>query len=538
LILMLVVAAVAPAAAQENKNVTVLYPQELDSLNPMYSNMFFMGITTDVYLAPAWNFDVDLNPNPVLVTEIPSTENGGLSEDGTVLTLNLRDDITWSDGEALTSEDFVFTYEMIISDDNLPVSRYPYGVEEGIIESVEAPDETTVVINFVEPFAPWLATIFTYVLPEHVLGPVYEAEGTIDNAEWNRAPTVGSGPFVFDTWEIGSFMRFVRNENFYNDPALLDSLVVQFVPDSEAYVASLLNEEGDLGTFLAFSDLSTLEDSGLYDVQFVVSGYNEQWTLNLDEELGHPALQDVRVREALALGFNREQITNDLLDGRTYPPSSFWENTPYESPNVEAPPYDPERAATLLDEAGWVDSDGDGIREQDGVDLILRYVTNTRTVREDTQAVVQQAFADLGIAVELVNYPSDIFFNGYAQGGPVAIGDYDIGQWSQTSSFPDPNTSIFLCSQIPSDENPEGLNYRRYCNEEVDALFEEQARTADLDRRIELFHQIDELIAQDFVWIGVWHDPDNWVINTRVQNSAINGVTPFWNVAEWDVATE
>jgi peptide/nickel transport system substrate-binding protein len=356
-----------PASAQGGKSVTILYPQELDSMNRMYSSMYFQEITQDLYLAPAWTFDHDLNPYPVLVTEIPSVANGGINEDGTVITLSVRDDITWSDGEPITASDFVFTYEMYVSPDNITNSPYPYSPDDGIIVSIEAPDDLTVVVTFTEPFASWLTTIFREVLPEHVLRPVFEDEGTLDNAEWNRNPTVGSGPFVFDEWEIGSFIRFVRNDNYYNSAANLDSVIIQFVTDDVAYVDTLIAGGGDFGTFIAYSDLPQLEDAGLTP-EFVNSGYNEQWLFNLREGLGHPALQDVKVREALTLGFNRSVITEDLFDGRTYPASGYWEGSPYDNPDVDAPPYDPDRATQLLDEAGWVESNGDGTRDKDGVE--------------------------------------------------------------------------------------------------------------------------------------------------------------------------
>ncbi len=535
LLLVLLLGVIVPTAtAQDTKAVTILYPQELDNFNPMYSSMYFMGITTDFYLARAWSFDGDLNPVPVLVDSIPTVENGGLNEDGTVITLTLRDDIVWSDGEPITSADFIFTYEMIINESNIPNTRYPYAPSEGIIASVEAPDESTVIITFNDPFAPWIATIFQYVLPEHVLGPVFEAEGSLDNAEWNRAPTVGSGPFVFDEWEIGSFTRFARNDNYFDGPANIDVVVIRYITDDQALVATLLNGDGDFATFISYADLPQLEAAGLVP-EFVASGFNEQWFFNQREDLGHPALQDVLVREALVIAFNRLQITEDLFDGRTYPASSFWEATPFGNPDISSPEYDPARAMELLEEAGWVDSNGDGTRDKDGVELVLRYVTNTRQVRVDVQAVVQQAFEELGIGVELINYPSDIFFNGYAQGGPTAIGDFDIAQWSQSTSFPDPNTSTFLCSQIPTDENPEGANYRGYCNPEVDELFAAQAQTTDFNDRVALFHEIDRILNEEFIFVGVWYDPDLWVINSRVSNTAVNGVSPFWNAAEWDV---
>lgn len=525
-----------PAAAQEGKIVNVIFTQEPDNLNPFYTDMWFAGNVIDLFLLPAWYIDDTLSPTPALVEEIPSRENGGVSEDGTVITLKLREGLVWSDGEPLTSADFVFTYEMITAESNTPTTRFPYDEK---IASVEAPDERTVVVTYNEPYAPWLTTLFAgsdAVLPEHVLRPVFEAEGNIDNADWNRAPTVASGPFVFSEWETGGHMSFVRNENYYAGPAKLDGVFIRFVPDDASQVAALINGDGDIGTFIAYSDVPQLEEAGI-ELITVNSGYNETWWFNVHPERGHPALQDVNVRRALALAFNREQISQDLLLGLTYPPASYWEGSPYARPDAAPYPYDPEEAARLLDEAGWVDSNGDGTRDKDGVELVLRYVTTTREIRMETQVVVQQMFQELGIGLELINHSSDIYFNSYGTGGPIAVGDFDIAQWSTTpDGFPDPETSVFLCSQIPSEDNPEGTNWTGYCNEEVDALFAEQARTTDPAARAEIFHQIDQLLFDDVAIVGVWFDPDIWALNARVVDARISGTDPFWNAGNWDLS--
>ena len=159
------------------------------TLSPLYATQWFSTITTQFFLKSVWSFDPDNNPVPEIASEIPSVENGGMSEDGLTLTINLRDDVTWSDGEPVTANDFVFTYEMYMADANTVSSRYPY---EDYVASVEAPDDHTVVVTFNEPFAAWLTSIFAGgVIPEHILRPVFEADGTLDNAEWNNAPTVG-----------------------------------------------------------------------------------------------------------------------------------------------------------------------------------------------------------------------------------------------------------------------------------------------------------------------------------------------------------
>lgn len=532
--IVMIVTLVGPVAAQERKIATVIFTQEADSLNPMYTTMTYTKMPRDFYLYGLWNFDGDLNPVPTLAAEIPSLENGGISEDGTVITLRLRDDINWSDGEPITSADFLFTYEMMISEGNTPISRYPY--TDDVIASIEAPDSTTVVVTFVAPFAPWLTSIFTWVLPEHVLRPVFEAEGTLDNAEWNRAPTVSSGPFVFSEWEVGSHILFVRNDNFFNEPALLDGIFIRFVPDDAAQTAALIAGDGDIAYFLAPNDVVAVEETGNLTVSWVPAGYNEGWYFNVGED-GHPALQDVNVRHALAMAVPRQQIIDDLLLGFFEVPASWWAGSPYESPNIVPDPYDPEAAAAMLDEAGWVDSNGDGTRDKDGVELVLRYLTPPRQVRMDTQVVVQQAFAEIGIGVVLENPSYDIFWNSYGSGGPIATGQYDIGQWSSSpDAFPDPNTVGFSCGEIPSPEQPEGNNWNYYCNPELDELITLQAQTTDLAARTELWYQITEIMAEELIWMGMWTDPDNFPISNRLLNVEVNGTTPFWNAYEWDIA--
>jgi ABC-type transport system substrate-binding protein len=422
---------------------------------------------------------------------------------------------------------------MIMSDSNTPLSRYPY---DEYVASVEGPDPQTVVVHFTAPFAPWVATIFTYVLPEHVLRPVFEEDLTLDSAEWNRAPSIGSGPYVFDEWETGSYVRFARSDNFYGPAPIIDVIAITFIPDAASYVIALENEDAMVGTFIAYSDVPALQETGKVTISMVPSGYNEALFFNVNPETGHPALQDVNVRRAIAMGFNREQITNDLLLGLTYPEVSFWENTPYANTDLEGIPYDPDQANQLLDEAGWVDDNDDGIREKDGQDLQLRWVTNTRQIRLDTAVVAQQQLREIGVDLVLENYPSDVFFNGYGDEGPVARGNYDIAEWSASPLFPDPDTSRFRCSQIPTEESPDGANWTGYCDEELDTLFDQQATEMDYDARVDIFHQIDEQLNAAVVWVGVWHDPDIWVVNNKVQNAQLNGATPFWNIYEWDLS--
>ncbi len=520
-----------PTQPPARKVATFIWTQEFDVLNPLYTNMWFSSITQQIWNCWAWDFDDQNNPHPVLVKEMPSEENGGISPDGRVITLKLRDDIVWSDGEPITSEDFVFTYEMTMNPKNTVATTFPYDK----LEKVEAPDARTVVMTFKEPFAAWQATLWHGLLPAHVLRPVFEKEGTIDNAEWNRAPTVGCGPFVFKEWESGSFARFVANDKYWLGRPKIDEIFIRFVPDDASQVAALKAGDGDLGTFIAYSDIPTLEQAGVKMVK-VFSGYNEGWYFYLHPEKGHPALKDVRVRQAIALAFDRFSICKDLLLGLTKPPATYWANTPWQDPTLEPWPYDPERAKQLLDEAGWKDTNGDGVRDKDGVELVLTLGTTTREIRRDVQAVAQQQLAQVGIKLELANADSDIFFGSYGEGGPCATGQYDIFEYSTVTNYPDPETADWLCKEIPSDENPAGVNWQAVCDEELDGLFQLQATQVDPAERQQTFHKITRLIYEKVYWLGVWEDPDIWAVGPRLQNVRLSGATPFFNIVEWDLS--
>ena len=519
----------APPSAP--KVATFIWTQEFDTLNPLYTNMWFSTITFQIWNAHAWDFDEENNPVPVLVTEIPNMDDGSISEDGRVITMKLRPDLVWSDGTPLTAEDFIFTYEMAVDPGNAVASSYPYD----ILASIEAPDPQTVVMTFDEPLASWLGTMWLGIIPAHILRPVFEAEGTIDNAEWNYAPTVGCGPFVFDKWESGSYARFVANENYWLGRPNLDEIFIRFVPDDASQIAALIAGDGDLGTFFAYSDVPTLEAAGVKVVNSL-SGYNEGWYYSFHPEKAHPALQERNVRQALALAFDRFSLNRDLLLGLTVPAATDWDNTPYVDPSIEPWPYDPEKAKQLLDEAGWIDSNGDGVRDKDGVELILKYGTTTREVRRDTQAVVQQQLAEVGVKVELFNYDSDIYFGSYDEGGPCATGELDFFQYSSTTNWPDPDVAEWLCAEIPSDESPSGTNWMYLCDEELDRLFKLQATQVDFEERQQTFYQITRRIFDEAYWVGVWQDPDLFGISERLLNAKIAGATPFYNVWEWDLA--
>jgi peptide/nickel transport system substrate-binding protein len=513
------------------KIVTFAWTQEPDNLNWNYSNMWFSIILQQIWHCWAWEFDDQNVAFPKLVTEVPSTENGGVSADGTVITMHLRDDIVWSDGQPITADDFVFTYDMIVNPANAVGTVYPYDY----VASVEAPDPQTVVTTFSEPFAPWESLLWRGVLPKHVLEPVFESDGNIDEAEWNYAPTVGCGPFDFAEWESGSYLRFVKNPNYWLGQPNLDEIYFQFVPDDASQTAALVAGDADLGTFPPLSDVPVLEAGGL-NIMTESSGYEEGIFFDFRDPTRPQA--DVKVRQAIAQAIDRDAINNDLLLGLTHAPETLWDPiaaSGYVSPDIQPWTYDPEAAKALLEEAGWTDTDGDGIRENaNGEKLTLVHGTTIREIRQDAQAVIQQQLKDVGIDLQIPSWDADLFFGTYADGAPPALGELDLMEWSDSTYFPDPDDDYWLCSQIPSDENPSGYNYYG-CDEKLDGLFQQQLTLTDTAARAEVFREITKYMHDQVYWLGMWDDPDYWAVSNRLTNVKFSGVTPFYNIMEWDL---
>lgn len=505
------------------KVVTIAWTQEPDTLNRSYSNMWYMAVLTQLYGCWPWAYDENNEAYPELLTEMPT-----LSDDGLVITLHLRDDIFWSDGTPITAEDFLFTHEMITSEANAVDSVYPYDLFES-----SSPDAQTLVMTFEDPFTPWMSSIWQGdLMPKHILEPVFESEGSIDTADWNFNPTVGCGPFNFTEWESGSYLRFDRNENYWGAAPKLDTVYFQLVPDDAAQTAAVLAGDADIAFWPPYEDIPAFQEAGL-SIITQASGYNEGWYINM-REMASPGIKDLVVRKAIAMSLDRESNT-DIRLGVVSPNETFWDALPaFVSPDIEPWPFDPEAAKQLLQDAGYVDSDGDGIREDlEGNPLVITQGNTTKEERQNYQAVAQQQLLEVGIDLQIFSYDGDILFASYSDAGPAAIGDLDIMQWSDAPYFPDPDTPYWLCSEMATDEYPWGYNYF-ICDEYLDGLMQEQVVTTDLEARIELFHEITKYMHDNIYYLGIWDDPDVWIVNPALTGVKFSGITPFFNIAEWD----
>lgn len=541
--------AIAPATAQDVPTLTVGFAQEPDSMNGFYSSMAFAQWANDLVQASLWDISDTLEGVPVLIEEIPTVENGGINEDYTVYTITLKEGLMWSDGTPMTADDFVFTYQMIEDEAN---NFLQGGAIRDALESAEVVDERTFTLTFnaPKPFAedmagsPGLSTI----LPAHIFRPVYEAEGSIEFAPENQDPTVFSGPYVLSEWRRGESMTFEVNPNYPVGTPSIGRIIIRFFPDTDSQYAAL--EAGQLDFVPNISEGDKPRIAGFAGVSqiTVFGGYIESLWLNVRTEdtprAGHPALQDVRVRQAIRFALDRQAISDELLAGTVSPTDSIYASSPFENPDLGVTAHDPEAAIALLDEAGWVDSNGDGTRDKDGVELMLRYSSTTAGWRNNIQAVIQQQLAAVGIGTVLEAYPASEFFGAWANNGINAVGEYDIAQYANNTALTNPSNVTVIealnCDQFPSEANPGGQNFTGFCSPEMDELAIVTQTSLDPEERLQAAFQIQVIMRDNAPLVNLFPRGDNYAYTSaRFAEAPVvgSGVGNQWfDILNWQLS--
>ncbi|NNM31476.1 MAG: hypothetical protein HKO53_00335, partial [Gemmatimonadetes bacterium] len=287
------------------------------------------------------------------------------SEDGTQLTMKLRDDLKWSDGDPMDSADVVATYELVAAED----SPFPAKNLLEPLADIDAPDPGTLVFTFADrPLDPLLSAVVN-PLPSHVMGDLRPAE--VESWPRSRDPLT-VGPFRLAEWNAGESLRLERNPHYPGRPAYFEEVIVKVVPDPGVQLLQLEAGEVDVVQSVPFGEVERLEKND--DIRLhPIEGSTMTFLLH---NLTRPALQDARVRRAISFGVDRQAMVDGLLYGFGQPAASAIAPIfPSHDGSVQPDPHDPVRAAELLTEAGWVDTDGDSIRDKDGVSLSLVLLT-------------------------------------------------------------------------------------------------------------------------------------------------------------------
>lgn len=511
--------------------IIALY-QEPQALNPYLVNQGAATRVMKTIQEGLLGIEPDGNYYPLLAEEVPTLQNGGISDDGLQITYHLRPGIKWSDGEPVRAQDVLFTWDAIMNPDNQVITRSGYDK----IESVTATDDTTVVVQFSTFYGPFL-TLFEYVLPEHVLG----AQPDMNNAEFNTHP-VGTGPFMVEEWSPGDYLSLVPNPYYREEgKPYLDQLIFKVVPSRETGVAMLQTGEVDVMWDLVEDQIPQIEDNEKLSLWTSPSINIERLILNLaepgdpaDPDVPHPALGDRRVRQAINVAIDKQKIVDALLYGQARlidsPIPIGWAA----GDGAPTPTYDLQLAQDLLDEAGWADTDGDGIRDKDGQPLSLTVMsTSGNALRERIEQVLQAQLKAIGIDLQITNVASTVLFGTWADQAPRAQGNFDILLYSTGPKIdPDPHLySYFHSSQIPTEENGgQGANYSRYSNAEVDAALDAARVSPDLETRRAKYEEIARLICDDLPHIMLYARMNINVFGTHLAGYRVNA----WENLTWD----
>ncbi|HWR59738.1 MAG TPA: peptide-binding protein, partial [Thermodesulfovibrionales bacterium] len=330
-------------------------------------------------------------------------ESWDISKDGLIITFHLRKGVKWADGVEFTSDDVMFGYKTIIHD-KTPTA---YSEDFRQVKKAEVPDKYTFKVTYEKPFAPALTSWGNLVvLPKHLL------EGKdITKSDFGRNP-VGLGPYKLDKWTTGQEVALDSYHDYFEGRPYIDRYIYRIIPDAATMFLVLQTGEIDMMglTPLQYAKQTNTE---FFKKNFQKFRYPAFAYTHMAFNLKHPFFKDKRVRQAIAYGIDKDEIVDVVLFGLGSPATGpYVPNTwPY-NPDVKKYGYEPEKARQLLKEAGWSDTDGDGILDKDGQPFTFTILTNmANTPRKNTAAIIQWRLAKIGIKVEIRELEWSTFIN-------------------------------------------------------------------------------------------------------------------------------
>ncbi len=429
-------------------------------------------------------------------------EKWDVNDTGDEWTFTIRDGMKWSDGEPISAKDVVYTYTQMMED---PAMGAANGSLVENFESVEAPDDTTVVIKLKSPQAP-NPGVEIPVVPEHVWSKKDDPAKDDNDSE-----VVGSGPYVLDSYKANQSITLKANPNFWKGEPKVDTIQYTYYTNSDAMVQALRAGDVDFVTGLSPEQMKALENADNIETnvgesrRFTALGVNPGFETPEGEAYGtgNEALKDVKVRQALRLGIDmktlREQVMQDYAtEATSFVPESFEKWHLPKSDKIVS--HDPEAAKKLLDEAGWKEG-SDSIREKDGKKLSLRLLIDAQTPTEQSIAeFITPWLKDIGVEIKAESSDSDTISD------RTMKGDFDIyvTGWSVT---PDPEyqLSINTCASRPDSEGNGPTSQDGYCNKAFDELYKKQHTELDEGKRQELVHQALQQHYDDAPQITLWY---------------------------------
>jgi peptide/nickel transport system substrate-binding protein len=471
------------AGSTTSDSLTIAQIQEPRSLNPLFLDGYVASEIDALLFSFLTTYDLDGHIIPQAVQTVPTISNGGISRDGLTYTFHLRHDVRWQDGVQLTSRDVAFTYDAIMNPENNTLSRYGYDA----VAWVRTPDRYTVVVHLKYRLSPFITYFFggnsNYpILPAHILAKY----PNLNEVSFNSDP-IGSGPYRFVEWAHGDHISFAADRSYYLGAPTIKTITLQFVPDTQTIINELRTNEISAYFFADVSHIAELQTIAGHRLQKAQTTQFGTILFNTTS----PIFRDVRMRQAFAFAIDRRSLTDKITHGIDNP------DTPMRSlftwafdPAAGNVPYDPSRAEALLSSMGW-HRGPDGIRVKNGKRLEVELLYYVGSVFATTLANVVVAYErTVGISVSLKALTAYALTS---PTGPLYRGKFQASVFGEESQA-DPDARWILgCDQ----RAPNGFNFMRYCNPQVDALFERAAASQNVAYRKRIYAIVQRRLLED-----------------------------------------
>lgn len=539
-LLVLLIIPMSSVVAQDDETVILSVESDISTLNPI------LAVDGGSLSALRWLFPLPFDVDAFTGLPVFGVTSWEISEDGLTYTFTIRDDAVWSDGTPVTAHDAKFTYDAVASD----VIESPRKSNIAFFESVNVIDDKTYEVVLTEVNCTiWNDFGSIRWLPSHLFGDDFT---DIMDHPLNSEPTVSAGPWLLEEWQPDQFQRYAANPTFWRGEPELPFLIQRPIQDPAVQIQALLAQEVDYGGM--YPDEAAQLGNAEFLVQLGYPNFNTPiFALNwgnpenpmpaFDEDGNrveqdpHPIFGDVRVRQAIAMGYNKDDVLFTLGEGggfkliATVLPTLEWafntELSPYD--------YDPDGAAALLDEAGWTDADGDGIREcngcmyaEEGAPLAFTITISPLVdLWENIALIAQDQLGQLGMDISIENVEWGTFINEILL--PQQFDALTVGFGGGTP--PDPNAITEAILVSTNDIPGAGFNMTSYVNERVDELINEGKTVPGcaLEDRAPIYYEIQEIVQDE-----VAYDFSVGVNYMNIWNARVEGLAP----GPWDQDAE
>jgi peptide/nickel transport system substrate-binding protein len=440
-------------------------------------------------------------------------ESMGISQDGRIYNLSIREDVVWHDGNPLTSEDIVFTVEMLRSPD-LPIPDDIRTLWETV--EVEALNEYTLQFRLPEPFSPFLDYLTFGILPEHLLGNIPASE--MADAEFNMQP-VGSGPFQFDSFLTDedqiTGVVLTPNQDYYAEPAFIEEFIFRYYPDAQAAITAYQQGEVQGVGRITNEILPTALQAPTLNLYSGPLPLLSMVFLNMDNP-EVPFLQDGSIRRALYLGLNRQHMIDELMGsqailahGPIFPYSWAY------YAGIEQVPYDPEGAINILREAGYtIPATGGSVRmNEEGQSLNIELVYPEDPGYEPLAQAIANDWRAIGVGVELNSMSYEDVVNAYLEPRAYQAILVDLN----FSKTPDPDPYPFWHqAQITG-----GQNYAKWDDRQASEYLEQARIEVDVTERSRLYNNFQVRFASELPSLPLFYPIYNYAVDEQVQGVTI-----------------